>query len=84
MIVEITKEEIIELNKKIVEEFGGSVGLSNKSNLDFVLAKVRNAKDIFKKAAELMYGINIGHVFLAGNIRGLFLKPQKYSCLLME
>ena len=60
------------MNKKIVEEFGGSVGLSNESNLDFVLAKVRNAKVIFRKAAELMHGINIGHVFLDANKRTAF------------
>lgn len=72
MVVEITKQEIIDLNKKIVEEFGGTVGISNESNLDFILAKVRNAKDIFRKAAELMYGINIGHVFLDANKRTAF------------
>lgn len=72
MIIEIAKQEIIDLNKKIVEEFGGTVGLSNESNLDFILAKVRNAKDIFRKAAELMNGINIGHVFLDANKRTAF------------
>jgi death-on-curing protein len=72
MAIEITKEEIIELNKKIVEEFGGTIGLINESNLDFVLAKVKNAKDIFKKAAELVYGINIGHVFIDVNKRTAF------------
>lgn len=72
MIVEITKSEIIQLNKKIVEEFGGTAGLSNESNLDFVLAKTKNAKDIFRKAAELMYGINIGHAFLDANKRTAF------------
>ena len=72
MVTEITKEEIIELNKKIVEEFGGTIGLINESNLDFVLAKVKNAKDIFKKAAELVHGINIGHVFIDVNKRTAF------------
>jgi death-on-curing protein len=72
MSIEITKEEIIELNKKIVEEFGGTIGLINESNLDFVLAKVKNAKDIFKKAAELVHGINIGHVFIDVNKRTAF------------
>jgi len=72
MTTEITKEEIIELNKKIVEEFGGTIGLINESNLDFVLAKVKNAKDIFRKAAELMHGINIGHVFIDVNKRTAF------------
>lgn len=72
MTIEITKEEIVELNMKIVKEFGGSIGLHNESNLDFVLAKVRNAKNIFKKAAELMYGINQGHPFLDGNKRTAF------------
>ena len=70
--MEITKEEIIELNRKIVEEFGGSIGLQNKSNLDFVLAKVRNSKNVFRKAAELMHGINQGHPFLDGNKRTAF------------
>lgn len=72
MVAEITKEEVIELNREIVEEFGGSIGLQNESNLDFVLAKVRNARDVFRKAAELMQGINYGHPFLDGNKRTAF------------
>ena len=72
MQIEITKEEIIELNKKIIEEFGGHVGFQNESNLDFVLAKVKNAKELFRKATELIYGINQGHPFLDGNKRTAF------------
>lgn len=72
MIVEITKEEIVQLNKKIVEKFGGSIGMQNESNLDFILAKVKNVKGIFRKATELMYGINQGHPFLDGNKRTAF------------
>ena len=72
MIIEITKGEILELNKKIVEKFGGSIGLQNEGNLEFILAKVKNAKSIFRKAAELMYGINQGHPFLDGNKRTAF------------
>lgn len=72
MNAEITKDEIKELNRKIVEEFGGSVGLQNEGNLEFVLAKVKNAKDVIRKAAELMYGINQGHPFLDGNKRTAF------------
>ena len=72
MVAEITKDEITELNKKIIEEFGGSTGFQNEGNLEFVLAKVKNAKDVFRKAAELMYGINQGHPFLDGNKRTAF------------
>ncbi len=72
MVAEITKDEITELNKKIIEEFGGSTGFQNEGNLEFILAKVKNAKDVFRKAAELMYGINQGHPFLDGNKRTAF------------
>ncbi len=72
MIIEITKREILELNKNIIEEYGGSIGLQNEGNLDFILAKVRNAKDVYRKAAELMHGINQGHPFLDGNKRTAF------------
>lgn len=67
--IDLTKEEIVNLNRRLVQEFGGSFGIQNESNLDFVLAKVKNARDIFKKTAELMYGINKGHPFLDGNKR---------------
>ncbi len=72
MASDITKEEIVELNRKIVELFGGHTGLQNEANLDFALLKAENAKDIYRKAAELMYWINKGHPFLDGNKRTAF------------
>jgi death-on-curing protein len=70
--IDITKDEIIDLNKRIVREFGGSFGMPNESNLDFVLAKAANSKDVFRKAAVIMHGINEGHPFVDGNKRTAF------------
>lgn len=69
---EITKEDIIIINKSIVEKFGTIFGIINESNIDFILAKLRNSKNVFRKAAELLCCIARGHPFVDGNKRTAF------------
>lgn len=69
---DVTKEEIIRINREIAAEFGNVFGMINESNLDFLMAKIRNIKDTFRKAAEILYGIARGHPFLDGNKRTAF------------
>ncbi len=81
----LTFDEIIEIHDIIIKEFGGEEGISNKSNLEFTLSKMRISKDIFRKAVILLIGIIEGHVFVDGNKRtGLeavrvFLKENNIS-----
>ncbi len=68
-IIYLTMEEIIEIHDRIIKEFGGESGISNKGNLEFTLSKMRIPKDIYRKAAVLMTGIIESHVFVDGNKR---------------
>lgn len=72
MTFDITKDQIVELNRNIVQEYGGTFGFQNEGNLDFLLAKLENMPDLFKKAAELVCGIIRGHPFTDGNKRTAF------------
>jgi len=48
-----TAEEIVEINKRLSE---GDV-LVNKSNLEFVIDKAKNTKEIIRKATVFLYDI---------------------------
>ena len=65
-------EDVKEVNKQLVKKYGGSVGFSNKSNLEFTLAKMKASEGIYKKAAILMHWITTGHVFIDANKRTAF------------
>lgn len=58
--MEITKEEIIEINKK----YGGCPLVIN--NLDFDLDMANHEKNIYKSNAHLVRGIICGHSFFDG------------------
>lgn len=87
----LTTKQIIDLNQKIIKEFGGgSIGILNKGNLDFIVSQMRVPKDIYRKAAYLMRGIIEGHVFLSANKRTgiesakLFLRKNGKYLILSE
>ena len=62
----ITKEKVIEINKKLGKEFNTEFGLGgNKSNLDYALS----LKDPYDIAREILRG----HPFVDGNKRTAFM-----------
>jgi uncharacterized protein (DUF433 family) len=62
----ISKEKVIEINKKIGKEFNTEFGLGgNKSNLDYALS-LENPYDISKEILR-------GHPFIDGNKRTSFI-----------
>ncbi len=62
----ITKSQIIEINKKLGQEFKTDFGLGgNKSNLDYALS----LKDPYKISKEILRG----HPFIDGNKRTSFM-----------
>jgi len=75
----LTRENIIQLHKKIVETTGGEKGMLNESILSFVLDLIRTEKlynenigDLFTRAGLLLRGIISGHPFVDGNKRAGF------------
>lgn len=69
-----TIEEIVEINKKA----GSNGAMVNSSNLEFTLAKAKNAKTVMKKAIVLLIGIIEGHPFVDGNKRTAFVTMELF------
>jgi len=77
----LTKNEIIEINRRMIEEFGGfyldfNDNLLNPSVLEHVLIEIDSAlygqdlyPDVIQKAGILTWRINTGHIFYDGNKR---------------
>lgn len=61
--MEISKEEITEINKR----YGGSP--LNLSNLEFELDLAKREKNVYKRSAHLLRGIVGGHPFCDGSKR---------------
>jgi len=65
----LTKEEIIKIHEKIIEETGGTSGLLNEGLLDIVLEQTKISDDIIQKSIVLVFGIIQNHPFVDGNKR---------------
>ena len=64
----LTKEDIIEINKKVGEK--GIV--INDGNLEFAVHKLSRNAPLEKKASALLHDLVSGHIFLDGNKRTAF------------
>lgn len=77
----LTKNEILEINRRMIEEFGGfyldfNNNLLNPDVLEHVLVEIESVlfgqelyPEIIQKAGILAWRINAGHIFYDGNKR---------------
>lgn len=72
----LTKEQIIYLHKRLIQEYGGMDGIRNEDLLESALAspfQTFSSTDFFptteEKAARLGYGLVSNHCFIDGNKR---------------
>jgi death-on-curing protein len=67
-------DEVIILHEYLINEFGGSNGLTNKKSLEAALMRPQSGyyKNIFEEAAALMESLAINHPFVDGNKRVAF------------
>jgi len=77
----LTKNEILEINRRMIEEFGGfyldfNDNLLNPSVLEHVLVEIESSlfgqdlyPEIIQKAGIIAWRINAGHIFYDGNKR---------------
>jgi death on curing protein len=68
------KDEVIDIQKKLIEEFGGIHGLRDEGALESALASVENRAyyenaDIAVCAATYAYHLTQAHAFIDGNKR---------------
>ncbi|MBI5347038.1 MAG: type II toxin-antitoxin system death-on-curing family toxin [Candidatus Aenigmarchaeota archaeon] len=69
----LTFENILELNRVLINQFGdGPAEIKDIGTLEFIIDKASMAKDIYREAAILLYEINTKHPFWGGNKRTAF------------
>jgi len=70
----LTCEDVINICKDAIRQFGGHFGMISKHNLNFTVEYMRDYEgDLFDKAALLLHGIAFSHPFLNGNKRTAFI-----------
>lgn len=72
----LTKEQIIYLHKRLIQEYGGIEGIRNEGLLESAIAspfQIFSSTEVYptieEKAARLGYGLVCNHCFLDGNKR---------------
>ncbi len=70
----LRKNELIEIHKRLIEEFGGTHGLRDEGALESALAAIENRAyyenaDISTSAATYAYHLTQAHAFIDGNKR---------------
>jgi len=67
----LTKKEIIEIHKFLIEEFGGSHGVRDDRSLEAAIMRPQSGyyKTIFHEAAALFESLTNNHPFIDGNKR---------------
>ena len=67
----LTKDEIIEIHKLLIDEFGGSQGVRDNKSLESAVMRPQSGyyKTIFHEAAALFESLTNNHPFIDGNKR---------------
>ena len=72
----LTKNQVIALQKQLIDRYGGTYGIRDEGILDSALHAPFQTfsgeelyPDIFEKAARLGFGLIKGHAFIDGNKR---------------
>ncbi len=69
----ITLNNLIELNRVLVNQFGdGPPGVKDRGTLEFIVEKASMSKDLHKEASILLFEINTKHPFWGANKRTAF------------
>lgn len=75
-IIFIELQEVIEIQKDLIDRFGGSHGLRDKGLLESAVISPSSTfageylnKDIFEMATSYLYGLTKNHAFIDGNKR---------------
>jgi death-on-curing protein len=71
----LSVEVVIDLQRMLIDEFGGASGLRDRGGLEAAVARPRQIEayeedaSIFRLAAALAYGLTQNHAFVDGNKR---------------
>ena len=81
-----TRQFVEEKHDRLVERYGGSLGVRDQNALEYTLVRPLNvlhysqgqSKDLFDAAAAFAYGIRASHPFVDGNKRASWLAMQTF------
>ncbi len=67
----LTKENVIVIQKNLIDEFGGLHGIRDENLLDSSVMRPQSGyyKDIYEEASALMESLALNHSFIDGNKR---------------
>lgn len=70
-IIYLTSEEVLEIHKLLIEEFGGEIGLRDRGLLESALFRPQTGyyENIFAQAAALLESFCLNHPFVEGSKR---------------
>lgn len=68
----LSKDDLIEIHRKMIELFGGAHGMLSEGTLDFAVTRAQRGKDFVEEAATLLEIIAKEHPFVDGNKRTAF------------
>ena len=76
----LTYQELLAIHESLIDEFGGSYGLRDKSSLESALMRPQNGyyADIFEESAALMESLAMNHPFIDGNKRVAFFATDTF------
>jgi len=80
MIRYLTVDDAVSLNRAVIKEYGGSLGLRDTQALASAMARPQSGyyEDIIAEAAALIESIANNHPFLDGNKRTSFLCAESF------
>lgn len=68
----LSKDDLIEIHRKVIERYGGAFGMLSEGTLDFAITRAQRGKDSVEEAATLLEIIAKEHPFIDGNKRTAF------------
>lgn len=68
----LTSEKILEINKLVISNFGGTDGVLCQGTIDYLVDQINAEPDLFRKAALALHIVASCHPFLDGNKRSAF------------
>lgn len=72
----LSKNDLIEIHRRIIERYGGAYGTLSEGTLDYAVAKATRAKDFINEATILLETIAKEHPFMDGNKRTAFASAE--------
>ena len=65
----LTAQKIIEIHNEVIDKYGGSIGILNIGNIEYLVYLLKKENDVIIKASLALHNIITNHPFIDGNKR---------------